>query len=184
MNTKANKMLDPSFRANLTSQDDPALWALIVKTVLADAAHAAADRKVEVFAKIGCCRHWIAPHSARWPAGGSFALPFGYDKTTTKHFYRAVPDLDWSECLTWTGDKWQPGRGSSRSLVLWVAVPARTARHTQAAVHTIWTPRSPAGEDKLVQLYGFRKKDDTWSLAAFDTLRKKRRGRSQVCVVE
>jgi hypothetical protein len=171
-------MLEPSLAVNLTNQDNSVLWDLVVSTILADAAYVARDAREEVFAKIGCCRHWISPHHPlRWSLGGGFAWPFGYDKTTTRCSYHAVPELAWSECFTWTGEHWKPGRGGPRSLVLWVAIPARTARHLQAAVHTIWTPRSPSGEEKLVQVYGFRKKTDGWSLSAFDAFQPRTRSR-------
>jgi hypothetical protein len=38
------------------------------------------------------------------------------------------------------------------------------------AVHTIWTPRSPLSREKVVQLYGFRKKAHGWQLTASEIL--------------
>src|SRR5262249_40066955 len=98
-----------------------------------------------------------------------------YDKTTTGWSYRALPELGWSEFLKWSGEAWEPGRTGKKCLVFRVAVPARTARHLQAAVHTIWTPRSPTIREKVVQLYGFRKKEGVWSLTASEALQPRRR---------
>ena len=172
------KMLDPSLAEHLSYDDDSILWDLVVRTILTDAVHAVGDSGQEVVAKIGCCHHWISPHHPlRWTAGGGFAWPFGYDKTSTSWSYRALPELDWSECFVWTGENWKPDRAGPRCFVLRVAIPARTARHLQAVVHTIWTPGSPSGDEKLVQVYGFRKKNDAWSLTAHDTFRPRTRSR-------
>jgi hypothetical protein len=85
-----------------------------------------------------------------------------------------LPELEWSESLKWTGEAWEPGRTGRRCLVLRIAIPARTARHLQAAIHTIWTPRSPTIREKVVQLFGFRKRAGVWSLTARETLRPRR----------
>jgi hypothetical protein len=139
------------------------------------AAAAAADTREEVYAVIGCCHHWISPHHPiRWSADGGFAWPFGYDKTTTGWSYRALPELTWSESLRWAEDGWEPGWTGRRCLGFRVAIPARTARHSQAAIHTIWTPRSPIGREKVVQLFGFRKREGVWSLTASEALQPRR----------
>jgi hypothetical protein len=137
-------------------------------TILTDATHFAQDSHDAIYTQIGCCRHWIRPHQSRWTADGGFAAPFGYDKTTTGYSFRALPDLEWSVFLKWTGEGWEPGRTGGRCLLLRVAIPSRTARHFQAAVHTLWTPRSPSGKENALQLYGFRKKDGLWRLSATD----------------
>src|SRR5207249_2239923 len=116
-------------------------------------------------------------HPIRWTAGGGFAWPFGYDKMTSGWSYRASPELTWSEFLKWTGEAWEPGRLGKRCFVFRTAVPARTARHLQAAIHTIWTPHAPNSREKRIQLYGFRKKDGKWSLAASEELRPRKRRR-------
>jgi hypothetical protein len=171
-------MLDHSIGVHLNEDDDPLLWEFAVRTTLADAAHAIGDSGQEFVAKVGSCHRWISPHHPiRWTAGGGFAWPFGYDKTSTSWSYRALPELDWSECFVWTGEKWTPGRDESNGLVFRVAIPARTARHLQAVVHTIWTPRSPSGEAKQVQVYGFRKRNDAWSLTAYDIFNRRSRRR-------
>jgi hypothetical protein len=151
---------------HLSADDDPQLWQVATTMLLAEAAQAAAHSRAEVYAEIGCCRHWISPHQMRWTADGGFAWPFGYNKTVTGFSYRALPEFTWSECFAWKGDVWEAGRTGGRCLMFRVAIPARSARHSQAAIHTIWTPRSPNTREKLVQLCGFRKQAGTWSLTA------------------
>jgi hypothetical protein len=159
---------------HLSDDDDPQLWEVAITTLLTDAGQAAAaEKRVEVFSEIGCCHHWISPHRPiRWEANGGFAWPFGYNRTVTGFSYRALPEFTWSECLSWTGEDWKPGRTGRRCLIFRIAVPARTARHSQAAIHTIWTPHAPNGRQKLVQLYGFRKQAAVWSLVAHQALRE------------
>jgi hypothetical protein len=170
-------MLNPLIAVHLTADDDPVLWDITISTLLAEAGAAATDTKEEVVAQIGCCHHWISPHHPiRWMAGGNyFAWPFGYDKTTTGWSYRALPEFTWSVLLKWTGEDWEPGRTGKRFLVFRIAIPARTARHLQAAVHSIWTPHSPTGREKRVRLYGFRKSEEGWSLTASETLLPRRK---------
>jgi hypothetical protein len=168
-------MLHPLIAEHLTGDDDPELWDVVTTTLLAHAAGAAAGTREEVYAQVGCCHHWISPHHPiRWTADGGFAWPFGYDKTTTGWSYRALPEFTWSESLRWAGDGWERGRTGRRCLVFRVAIPARTARHLQAAIHTIWTPRPPTGREKVVQLYGFRKREGVWSLTASEALQPRR----------
>jgi hypothetical protein len=168
-------MLHPLIADHLTDDDDPDLWNVATNTLLADARALVADSKQEVYSQIGCCHHWISPHHPiRWTADGGFAWPFGYDKTTTGWSYRALPEFTWSAFLRWTGKDWEPGRTGKRCLVFRIAIPARTSRHLQAAIHTIWTPRSPATREKVVQLYGFRKQEGAWSLTASEVLQPRR----------
>jgi len=168
-------MLHPLIAAHLTSDDDPDLWDVATTTLLAEAGVAAADSRDAVYAQVGCCHHWISPHHPiRWTADGGFAWPFGYDNTTTGWSYRALPEFTWSESLRWAGGGWEPGRTGRRCLVFRVAIPARTARHLQAAVHTIWTPRSPTEREKVVQLFGFRKREGVWSQTASEVLQPRR----------
>jgi hypothetical protein len=151
-------MLDPAIAAQLTN-DDPALWDVATNAILADAALTGREAKDDVFVQIGSCRHWIRPHQSRWIADGGFAAPFGYDKTTISYSFRALPDFEWSVFFKWTRSGWEPGRTGAHCLLRRIAIPARTTRHLQAAVHTIWTPRSPSTKEKVVQLFGFRKKE-------------------------
>ena len=163
MSTTACELIEK----HLSADDDPHLWRVATVMLLAEAAQVAADTHAEVYAEIGCCHHWISPHHPiQWTAGGGFAWPFGYNKTVTGFSYRALPEFTWSECFAWTGDVWEVGRTGERCLMFRVAIPARTSRHLQAAIHTIWTPHAPDTREKLVQLYGFRKQAGTWSLTA------------------
>ena len=164
-------MLQPRIADHLTGDDDPDLWELATSTLLAEAEAWAIETRRGVYAQIGCCHHWISPHHPiRWRAGGGFAWPFGYDKTTTGYSFRALPDLEWSVFFKWTGAGWELGRTGARCLLRRIAIPARTTRHLQAAVHTIWTPRSPTSKEKVVQLYGFRKQEGIWQLTATQVL--------------
>ena len=167
-------MPDPSIANHLTKEDDPDFWYLATSTILAEAARTVQFHQDEVFAQVGCCRHWIRPHQMRWNAGGGFAWPAGYDKTTTGYSFSALPALDWSEFFRWTGIAWEPGRTGRRCLLLRVAIPARTARHRQAANHTVWTPHDPDGKKKVVQLFGFRKAEAGWSCTATEVLRPRK----------
>ena len=158
-------MLIPQLAEHLTGDDDPMLWDVATTTLLAEAASEGITRK-DIYAQVGCCHHWLRPHQSLWTADGGFAWPFGYDKTTTGWWAYALPELSWSVFLKWTGDEWEPGRTGKRCLLFRISIPARTARHLQAAVHTIWTPHSPTSRERTIQLFGFRKKEDKWWLTA------------------
>ena len=171
MSIRNLEMLDPLIAAQLTSDDDPAFWDLATNTILGDAAQIDQDNCEGVFAQVGSCRHWIRPHGMRWTAAGGFSWPAGYDKNSTGFSYRALPAFDWSVFLRWTGTAWQQDRTAGRCFLLRIAIPARTTRHLQAAVHTIWCPRSPLSKEKIVQLYGFRKKENCLQLTATEVVR-------------
>jgi hypothetical protein len=169
-------MLHPLIAEHLTTDDDPQLWDFASGMFLAETQASAGGSKQDIYAQVGCCHHWISPHHPiRWVADGNvFAWPFGYDKTTTGFSYRALPAFTWSVFLKWTGCAWEPDRTGKRCLVFRVAIPARTAMHLQAAIHTVWIPRSPTSREKVVQLYGFRKQEGVWSLAASEVLQRRR----------
>jgi hypothetical protein len=161
-------MLHPVIETHLTADDDPGLWDVVTNTILARAAASGRRARKEVYVQIGCCRHWISPHHPiQWVVSDSrFAWPFGYDRTTSGFSYRASPELTWSETLKWTGGSWESSDLSARSLVLRTAIPARTARHIRASIHTIWTPHSPTSKEKVVQVYAFRKGKKGWTETA------------------
>ena len=159
-------MLEPLIFERLACDDDPDLWEVATSTILADAVLLNQEVDEDIFSQVGCCRHWIRPHQHRWTADGGFAFPAGYDSTTTGYSFRALPALEWSVYFRWSGSVWEHGRTGRRSPLLRIAIPARSARHMQAAVHTIWTPRSPLTKEKVVRLYGFRKKHGDWQLTA------------------
>jgi hypothetical protein len=169
-------MINTLIAEHLTDDDDPQLWDIASRTLLAETEALAAGSKQDIYAQVGCCHHWISPHHPiRWVADGAiFSWPFGYDKTTTGFSYRALPEFTWSVFLKWTGHTWEPGRTGKRCLVFRVAIPARTARHLRASIHTVWTPCSPATREKVVQLYGFQKQEGVWSLTASKVLQPRR----------
>ena len=117
-------MLEPAIAAQLASDDDPGLWEVATNAILGEAATLGQDSHEDVFAQVGCCRHWVRPHQSRWSADGGFAAPFGYDKTTTGWSFSALPGLEWSAYLglasrlaTWassSGDRL--GRRSARQM--------------------------------------------------------------------
>lgn len=158
----------------LDAEDDRAFWELAVRQIIADAEFLAAqnkDKKTAIFAQVGRCSHWLRPHQTRWvaDADGGFAAPIGYGGSGYSRY--GLPEFDWS--LNW---QWEPETGhwvptdkplGKRQLKFRVAIPSRTKRHDQAAVHTIWTPGAPTTPDKkAVQFYGFRKQDSVWQLTA------------------
>ena len=153
------------FRERLTSQDDPKAWQAIL-VVLGEeliARYRDAGRAKEAwFLRIGACSHWIRPHNSRWNAAGGFAWPGGYG---------SLPEFDWSVLFCFDGRGWERVNkfSSKKQIVLRVAVPSRTARHKQAAVHSVW---SPSGEWTL---YGFRKVNDKWVCVAASDERKRGR---------
>jgi len=169
-------MLQPLIAEHLTADDDIRLWETATTKLFAVAELSSVNTQQNIYVQIGCCYHWISPHHPiHWLADGGFAWPFGYDKTTTGFSYRALPELSWSELLKWTGENWESDRVAKRSLIFRIAIPARTARHRQAAIHTIWTPRSPTEREKVVQLFGFRKKRNLWLMTASEKLGRRRR---------
>ena len=139
----------------LTSDDDPALWYAVL-TVLADELE---QRQAEesgpgaLAMVVGACSHWTRPHNSRWNAGGGFVYPSGYE---------SVPELDWTVIFIFSNQEWTPAKKlpGKKTKVLRVAIPARSARHKQAAIHTRW---SPNGETIL---FGFRKVAEKWRCVA------------------
>ena len=171
-------MLHPLISEHLTSDDDADLWDIVSSTLLAKAKASVVDAEQEVYVQIGCCHHWISPHHPiRWMPKGRFAWPFGYDKTVSGWSYGALPEFSWSVFLKWMGEAWDLGRTGKRCLVFRIAIPARATRHLQSAIHTIWTAHSPTTKEKIIHLYGFRKKDGKWLLTASEKLKpRSRRG--------
>ena len=159
----------------LDSEDDPELWRVVLGQILADAQYLASnnrDKKITVFAHIGRCSHWLRPHQTRWitAADGRFAAPIGYGGSGYSR--RGLPEFDWSLKWQWEREqeKWIPTLkpAGKRRLEFRVAIPSRTRRHQQAAVHTIWRPGTPAAPgEKAVQFYGFRQTDSAWQQTAY-----------------
>jgi hypothetical protein len=152
-----------ALKPHLTQDDDPALWASVLKNVLLDIHTRDEEDHVPIkrFLKIGCCSHWFRPHQARWTAAGGFAWPTGWHGVSG-YSSRGLPELDWSALFEAADRTWRPVEkfsGKDR-LEVRVSIPARSARHLQAAIHTLWTPMN----EKV--FYGFRKKNALWKLAA------------------
>ncbi len=134
--------------------DDPDLWQVVLRYVLAEV-DPDAGRTVEV----GRCSHWLRPHQTRWTANGGFAWPTGYGGDASRS---ALPQFDWSVILGWSGAEWEVVERRSVRTDLRLAIPSRTRRHPQAAVHALWH----TGREKEVVFYGFRKRAEGWSCTA------------------
>ena len=122
----------------------------------------------KLYAIVGCCSHWARPHQSRWTAAGGFALPEGYGDG--EGFLGGLPNLDWSVTLQFNSN--QPGwvcplqSPTKRFSSVRLAIPSRTARHLQAAVHAIWSPATLDVKHKRTVFYGFRKSESGWQLVA------------------
>ena len=82
----------------------------------------------------------------------------------------ALPQFDWSVTLAFNPkqESWDcpahPPAQRFRSVRL--AVPSRTVRHRQAAVHAVWSPATLDPKDKRTVYYGFRQPGGVWKLVA------------------
>ena len=145
-----------SVMPNLTEGDDRDLWQIALG-VLADEFLQRYDEEAKnrqwVFI-IGACSHWLRPHQTRWTASGGFAAPRGYNS------FR--PQLDWSVMFSVCNRLWMPiERFSGSALTSFTAaMPSRTARHKQAAIHTKWSTSPKA------VYYGFRNLNGRWKCVA------------------
>lgn len=163
--------------ARLSATDDADFWVLAVPLLLREAAwdlEQAAPRR-PVYARVGACSHWLRPHQMRWTAAGGFAWPVGYGDA--QYTYRGAPEFDWSVLARWDHEarEWREVAKvtAKRPMLLRAALPTRTIRHAQAAVHTIWLPTNPArARPKSILLHGFRKIDGVWQhVTGADSLR-------------
>ncbi len=163
----------PSIQSLLTPEDDPVFWEAALRHILGPL------EGDDIIAQIGACSHWIRPHGGFWAADGGFAYPAGYDPTTTGWSFTASPQFDWSVLwklvvATQGGAAvtiWEPAtKRPKKALLLRVAIPSRTARHLQAAVHTLWKPGSPGNPRQPSRtFFGFRKKGGEWRCTAEQT---------------
>jgi hypothetical protein len=149
--------------AMLNDEDDPLLWKSVLSVLLDEFPfrHATVEKGTECFLHLGACSHWFRPHQSRWTAAGGFAWPIGYGGA--KGFlHKGLPEFDWSVTFQLTKGKWQPVArfAGKKKLVVRIAIPSRTKRHKQAAVHTLWQP-----ENKVI-FYGFRNLPDGWKCVA------------------
>lgn len=153
----------------LTIEDDRELWEEVLRVVAEDAsALLVHDRGSMLYATLGVCSHWVRPHQSRWTAAGGFALPVGYGDG--EGFLRGLPNLDWSMILQfdptqpgWVGPQQVP---TKRFDSVRLAIPARTSRHRQAAVHATWSRGTLDPRNKKIVYCGFRKSGEGWKFVA------------------
>lgn len=145
---------------HLGPEDDADLWRAVLDTVLADLA--VVQSSPTVLVEVGRCSHWLRPHQTRWTADGGFAWPSGYGSGTGGYSRNGLPQFDWSVVLEGVGWDWAEAEDRSACIALRVAVPSRTRRHRQAAIHTEWR----IGQEKERRFYGFRRRDGVWRCTA------------------
>jgi len=165
LSAKALDTLPLPIQERLGTDDDPRLWREVLRAAAEDASVLGCS---ELYAIVGCCSHWLRPHQSRWTAAGGFALPVGYGGG--EGFLRGLPNLDWRVILQfdhaqlgWALPSRPPTKGFNS---VRLAVPSRTARHRQAAVHAVWSPLTSDTRRKRTDYYGFRKSEGGWCLVA------------------
>jgi len=156
----------------LTKGDDFDLWESSLDLIFKEASFLAqhATRTTQITGILGCCSRWRRPHQTRWTANGGFAWPSGY--RGTRYSLTGLPEHDWSTQFYWDTkhQSWlteKPQSAASKQYFVRITVPARTARHNQAAIPVSWpngTPMLP--QEPLHQIYGFRKLGDRWQCTA------------------
>ena len=152
----------------LSTDDDPVLWEFALSMILGRTRTEASlyMGKEAILVEVGRCSHWIRP---KWKTGSGMTWPFGYDPSVFGGWFgKSNPRFDGS--LKWQLDIASgalcpvQGQPSRRPLCHRICLPARTARHPQATVHTIWTPGSPQNpKQKRLLLYGFERTETGWS---------------------
>ncbi len=153
---------------SLLAEDDPRLWEQALHAAAEDASALCPTGASSLYAIVGSCSHWIRPHQSRWIAAGGFALPVGYGDGAG--FRRGLPNFDWRVTLQfdpmqvgWTCPLQLP---TKRFRSVRLAIPSRTTRHLQAAVHSIWSAGTLDAKHKRTVFYGFRKLEPGWRLVA------------------
>jgi hypothetical protein len=151
-----------ALQAKLGPNDDQALWKTAA-SVLSDEfwqRHQKESGKRDWVLVVGLCSHWERPNQHRWTAAGGFAWPTGYSDF--------LPEFDWSVIYLLRNQSWTPltKLPGKKLRTLRAAIPARTARHKQAAIHTRWFP----GRETV--FYGFRNLGGKWSCVAASDRRK------------
>jgi hypothetical protein len=153
-------------RTHLTSDDDERLWREVLRVTSEDFEQRFAERnsKADIFMQVGACSHWLRPHQTRWTAAGGFAWPSGYGGSAG-YSRNGLPEFDWSVLFQCVDGKWRFAEkfAGKKQISLRVAVPSRTSRHNQAAVHTISSP------GRELVFYGFRKVEGEWKCIARST---------------
>jgi len=172
---QASVTLPIALKERLSAEDDPALWEEVLKLLAEDASILKpVTNGSRLYAEVGVCSHWLRPHQTRWTAAGGFALPIGYGRVPFS--LTSPPLFDWSVRLQfnpapigWVIPEKVP---TKRFISVRVAVPSRTTRHRQAAVHTLWSPRTLDAKRERTVLYGFRNLNGVWELKACSRDRK------------
>lgn len=161
------------FLGCLQSEDDPEFWNVAIATLLQDveAELVTCPPRRSAYAQIGACSHWLRPHQTRWKAAGGFAWPTGYGGSGFSRL--GLPEFDWSILMLWKVEQriWLPVEKfqEKRRFLFRAALPTRTKRHLQVAVHTVWLPRKTSQSDqKSTTFYGFRKLNEQWTCVAYD----------------
>jgi hypothetical protein len=158
--TTDDSILIDCFDDRLSEQDDPEAWTAFLATIGEEfiERYRTNGGTKSWFLRIGTCSHWWRSHQARWTVSGGFTWPVGY----SANGWPGLPAFDWSVILSYNGEHWKQVEkfSGNRQVVLRVAVPARTARHRQAAIHTVWsTSHEPI-------FYGFRNVGGRWRCVA------------------
>jgi hypothetical protein len=153
--------------SHLFPEDDEEFWLTAISILLHDveAELTKVRLKSKVYVQIGACSHWLQPHQTRWTAAGGFAWPSGYGGSGYSRI--GVPEFDWyvSLCRETEEQNWQPVEKFSgkRHFIFRAALPTRTKRHPQAAIHTLWFPGRPSNvKEESIRFYGFRKVESIW----------------------
>ncbi|RYG68990.1 hypothetical protein EON80_10585 [bacterium] len=161
-------------QGKLGADDATDFWEFTCGILMKDAARFARyeDERFRFYLNIGLCSHWLRPHQTRWKADGGFAWPQGYGPNSRQR--DNTPEFDWDEYLEWNAgaEAWEGISRNSVAIkqryVLRAALPARTARHDQAAVRAEWVFGLPqVREPKPTTFYGFRKIEGQWVLRAW-----------------
>jgi hypothetical protein len=170
MDNPLNATLQPAqIFERLSGDDDPALWQEVLHVVAEDAAVLrATGGRSGLYVTVGSCSHWARPHQSRWTAGGGFALPEGYGDG--EGFLGGLPNLDWSISLQFDPNGpawvWPLKSPTKRFNSVRLAIPSRTLRHQQAAIHAVWSAGTLDARRKQTVFYGFRKSKQSWKLVA------------------
>ena len=169
MNATRTSALPTPLDERLRGDDDPALWQEILDAAAEDASLLCAPGgRSKLYAIVGSCSHWARPNQSRWTAAGGFALPLGYGDG--EGFVAGLPNLDWSATLQFdpTLSAWicPLELPTKRFNSVRLAIPSRTGRHRQAAVHAVWSSGTLNAKHKRTVFYGFRKSEHGWKLVA------------------
>lgn len=163
--------LPDAIKERLSAEDDPALWEQLLYVLAEDASMIESIKNGSGFCiEVGRCSHWLRPHQTRWTDAGGFAWPAGYGDGGYGFSRTGLPGFDWSVILqfAWEPIGWvSPEKSRAKRInSVRVAVPSRTTRHLQAAVHTLWAAGTLDARNKRAVFYGFRSLDGSWELKA------------------